>query len=99
MFPMILNGVDAVEWKWGIERGERQRFPHVRDFRRNFIRQKMSAEARFRSLRILELHNSRRLNRILSNAEHPGSNLSDHVVLVGKQRRWITALARRRECA
>src|SRR5438067_12085685 len=56
----------------------------------------MTTQARFRSLRVLELDNRRVLYRLLPNPEHPRRHLRDHMITIRNNSIRITTLTRTR---
>src|SRR5437879_5045618 len=58
----------------------------------------MSAETRFRALRVLELDNRRVLYRLLPDPEHPRRHLRNHMIPIRNNSIRITTLTSRRVC-
>src|SRR5436853_731019 len=90
MLLVILDRIYAVEWKGRVEAGEHGRLSHLRNFRRDLVGEKVTAQSRLCSLCILELDNRCVLYRLFSDAEHACGDLSNHVVPVGHDLIWVT---------
>ena len=90
---MVLDGINAVKWKRREQTDPRHRLAHGGYCRSGFVAEQVTAQSGLSSLRILKLDDRRILNRLLSDAEHAGSNLSDDVICIRNKHFWVSPFA------
>src|SRR6266571_4872705 len=95
MLLVILHRIDTVKREGRVETCEHGRLSHLRDFRRDLVGEKVTAQSRLCALSILELDNRCVLYRLFSDAEHACGNLSNHVVPEGHNLIRISSLTGR----